>query len=393
MAWVKELLIICILLLAALVLLISGCTQETPKEPPTPIPKGILVDEIPANADVLFVSMRYVLNDVACLDEKYNIKKSFLNDADCNKIIYNAESNVLASPRQLYSLDVETGDVIQLTNIDCDFSSSKTIDSTRIMAIGMCSDTDGDGIMSTNDKPEIYLVDLAEKSTDCLTCELGLRSINNPDYSIANKKIVFSAQRKDKFHNYLFTLDLDKNLKQITNNEEYMDFDCSWSEDGEKIVFSSLPMPFLSKPSEVWITDADGSNQEKMTDSGPNPNDEGPHGPYPIGIDADPDFSPDNQKIVFSRLKTGKENPPFGVYELTVVDVNTKEITKLDSSYANMIPEWKEQGIIFIRQSGSMSSVMERKEGMYVYKDGVFKNLEPENDVFPIGTNGASWIE
>jgi len=139
--------------------------------------------------------------------------------------------------------------------------------------------------------------------------------------------------------------------------------------------------------------DADGGNQEKITEGGPNPDGEGPHGPYPIGIDADPDLSPDNTEIVFSRLKTGKMNEPFGVYELVTVDVRTGETTVLDSSYANMIPEWKEDGILFIRQVGSKTDVMDRKQSMYTYRDGVFENLEPEYDVFPIGTNGASWIE
>ena len=42
-----------------------------------------------------------------------------------------------------------------------------------------------------------------------------------------------------------------------------------------------------------------------------------------IGIDADPDLSPDNRQVVLSRLMKGKENIPFGVYELIVVDVET----------------------------------------------------------------------
>ena len=379
------------------VFLISGCVREVkkePKQPPVEIPKGILVSEIPENADVIFVSIRYVLNDFACLDNTYNVKKNFLNDPECNKKIYNAKSNVLGSPRQLYSLDIETGQVTQLTNVDCDFSSSKPIDSKRIMAIGACSDTDGDGILSTKDKVDIHLINLAEKEIECLTCDLDITSINNPDYSNVNKKILFSAQNNGMFHNYLFTLNLDKNLKQITDDEDYLDFDCSWSEDGTKIVFSRLPKqdsPFVI-PSQVWLMDSDGNNKEKITDGGPNPDNEEPHGPYPIGIDADPDLSPDNKKIVFSRLKTGKQNVPFGVYELVTIDVNTKEITISDSDYANMIPEWKSKGIIFIRQIGS-TNVMDIKQSMYIYKDGKFENLEPEYDIFPIGSNGVSWIE
>ena len=61
---------------------------------------------------------------------------------------------------------------------------------------------------------------------------------------------------------------------------------------------------------------------------------------------------------------------------------------------ARMIPEWKHQGIVFIRQVGSTGGAMELKQSAYIYKDDEFTNLEPEPyDVFPIGSNGASWTE
>ncbi len=376
--------------------IIANNKEDEIKKPPEELPKRILVSEIPKNANILFVSMRYVLNDIDCLDENNEIKENFLNDPECIKKIYNAESNVLSSPRQLYTLNSETGEVIQLTNIDCDFSSSKPVDSTTIMAIGVYSDTDNDEVISTNDETHIFLIKLQEKEVECLTCGLNLTSLNNPDYSSFNNKILFSAQNKGIFHNYLFTLDLDGNLEQITDDDDYMDFDSSWSEDGTKIVFSRLPKqnyPWMI-PSQIWLMDADGTNQIKITDGGSNPDNEEPHGPYPIGIDADPDLSPDNKKIVFSRLKTGKENEPFGVYELIILDIETGEEMVLDSSYANMIPEWKAKGILFIRQIGSLSSVIDRRQSMHIYKDGIFTGLEPEPyNVFPIGSNGASWME
>jgi hypothetical protein len=59
-----------------------------------------------------------------------------------------------------------------------------------------------------------------------------------------------------------------------------------------------------------------------------------------------------------------------------------------------MIPEWKTQGIVFIRQVGSGDTAMDRKQSVFLYKDGEFTNLEPAPyDVFPIGSNGVSWIE
>ena len=228
---------------------------------------------------------------------------------------------------------------------------------------------------------------------DCLTCEFEMNAINNPDYSPINGKIVFSAQKKTAFHNYLFTIDSNKNLEQITFSEDYMDFDCAWSEDATLIVFNRLPKPWLERPSQIWLMNSDGSNKQKLTNGGDNPNNEEPQRGYPIGTDADADISPDNTQIVFSRLKSGIENGLFGIWELVVIDVNTKEETVLDSSYANMIPEWKYSGILFVRQVGGTDPIT-YQQGLYHYKDGEFKPLEeyPFN-VFPIGGFGGSWIE
>jgi Tol biopolymer transport system component len=370
--------------------------NESIREPPVDTPKGILIDKLPEEFDIIFVSIRHVLNQVECLEDNYELKQRFLSNSECLDIIFNAESNTLATPRQLYAYDIETDVTIQITNVDYDFSSSKPVSLTKIMAIGAGSDTDGDGLISTNDDIDIYIIDLAEKEIESLTSGLNLTSINNPDYSLSNKKIIFSAQRKGVFHNYLFTLDLNKTLIQITYDEEFHDFDCSWSEDGSKIIFSRLPdqeYPWTI-PSQVWLMNADGSNKIKITDGGPNSDNEEPHGPYPIGIDADPDFSPDNKQIVFSRLKTGLQNEPFGVYELVICDIETGEEHVLDSSFANMIPEWKSNGIVFIRQVGSTESIMDRKQSVYIYNGSEFSNLELyPYDVFPIGSNGASWIE
>jgi hypothetical protein len=387
------------------IILISGCGEQQEQQPdtiehhpkpPPEIPQGVLINEIPENADIIFDSVRHVLSDPDCLNEKYELKTNFINDPDCNKLIYTSEGG-LAPLKQLFTMDLETGNVVQVTNMDCFFVTGQVVNSKTIMVNAICSDTDNNGKINDKDNPELYLLDLTTGELDCLTCEYDLTSINNPDYSSVNGKIVFSAGTGKGMNNRIFTIDFNKNLVQLTSDSEYLDFDCSWSEDATKIVFNRLPnqaFPFLI-PSQIWMMDADGSNMKKITEGGPNLYNEDPHRLYPIGTDADPDFNPDNTKIVFSRLKTGKENVPFGVWELIVIDVNTGEKEVLDSQYANMIPEWKSKGIVFIRQKGSITqNAMDIKQSLYIYSDGIFEELEkfPYN-VFPVGAYGGHWID
>lgn len=371
---------------------LNGCVEDREDKEPSR-PEGILVNEIPESMDIIFTSMRYVLEDTDCLDENGRLKSNFIYDAECSKKIYDPDVGI-TSPRQLFALDLETGTIIQITNTEWFCVSGQVVDSGTVMVNAALYDTTSDGVINDKDKNELYLLDLETEKMECLTCGLGLEAINNPDYSSITRKVVFSGRKgpPPNPHN-IYTIDHQKNVVQLTDDTIYSDFDCSWSEDGTKIVFSRLPSPWFEKPSQVWMMDSTGSNKEKMTDGGSNPDNEGFHGVYPIGIDADPDLSPDNKKIVFSRLKTGKENEPFGIYELIIIDVTTKREYILDSHYANMVPEWKSRGILFIRQVGA-DDAMERKQSLYLYRDGTFEELEefPYN-VFPMGAYGGSWIE
>ena len=59
--------------------------------------------------------------------------------------------------------------------------------------------------------------------------------------------------------------------------------------------------------------------------------------------------------------------------------VNTKKEEVLDSQYANMIPEWKSGGILFIRQQSVadyISRPMDIKQSLYRYRNGHFTELE-----------------
>ncbi len=379
-------------LLLIFIVLFAGCAQTQQ----IIIPELQELGSIPETADIIFTSVNHLISNSACLEDGRVLKERFVTDAECNALIYGIRDT------QIFTLDVETKSIQQITNGDCIFTGAQVINNTSIMINAMCEDTNSDGVISasvggSNDESELYLMDLETRIMNCLTCGSGLTSINNPDYSHVQEKIVFSASSGGWGNNHLYTIDLQGELEQLTSDNEYLEFDCSWSEDGALIVSSRLPRqdyPFTI-PSEVWLMNNDGTNLRQITSGGLNPT--GEIGSiYPIGTDADPDFSPDNTRIVFSRFKTETENVPIGVWELIIINVDTLEEEIIDSSYANMIPEWKSEGIAFIRQESNpdyMSDPMSVKQSIYSYNEGSFTELEeyPYN-VFPMGGSSVSWI-
>ncbi len=312
-----------------------------------PLPGGYLINKMPEDADIIFSSIRYVLHDPICLDKNNRLIKNFLLDGDCGRLIYDPDLEAIASPSQLFTLNLASGEVVQLTNIPCHIISGQVVDSATLMANAVCSESGSTGFQAETERSDLYLLHLDTGDLDCLTCGAGLAAINNPDYSKANEKTLFSARvGGPQNSNYLYTVDLEGNLEKLTDDGGFMDFDCAWSADGGKIVFNRLPAPWFTIPSQIWMMNADGTGLEKITNGGGNPDGEEPKGVFQIGLDVDPDLSPDNSRIVISRLITGKENDPFGVWALVTVDLHSKNEQVLDGAFANMVPGWGSEGIV-----------------------------------------------
>jgi Tol biopolymer transport system component len=222
----------------------------------------------------------------------------------------------------------------------------------------------------------IYALDLATEkvrliySTDNEIYTSALRLNTQGD------KMVF-AQKTDGSNDEnmeIFTLDVDgQNLQRLTDNS-YFDLYPAWSPDGTRIAFLSKRNDDL----DIYMMNADGSNQRLFYDSGlndadidwagdtivftsgfkiwgikedgtgltqiTNPVDAGQWGSanLPIG-DYDPRLRSDGLKVVFERLEDPEST--HGSYNIFSVNVDGTEETRLTSTgYAQGLASWSHSG-------------------------------------------------
>ena len=141
-------------------------------------------------------------------------------------------------------------------------------------------------------------------------------------WSPNGKKIAFHVQRQG-----IFVMDADgTNQIQLTRHPTLTRTDRSpaWSPDGRKIVFISdfVGDDLEGEDLEVWVMDADGSNQTQLTDN--------------LVREGHTGWSPDGKKIIFDRERErgGRE------FEIFVMDPDGTNQTQLTF---NLPPDWAGQ--------------------------------------------------
>ena len=156
---------------------------------------------------------------------------------------------------------------------------------------------DGKQIAFTSERDgnyEIYVMDADGRNAQNLTN--NPHGDRNPAWSPNGESIAFSARREGHFENNLditfeiYVMDADGGNEQRLTDNRKNDWEPSWSPDGNRIAFASDRKGDLNN-FEIYVMDADGGNQHKLTN----------HRAW----DGDPSWSPNSERIVFWSKRDG----------------------------------------------------------------------------------------
>jgi len=154
---------------------------------------------------------------------------------------------------------------------------------------------------------------------------------SDPVLSPDGAKIAYCSSRDD-IYSQIYVVNSDgSDPKRITNIRTGDAGGPAWSHDGKKIAFYAFALTNPSRNPEIWVMDADGSNQKRLVDHG-----------------LDPTWSPDGRQIAFASKRDG----PFQIYVMNADGSNARRLTKHNAEDAN--PAWAPDGaaIAFISATG-----------------------------------------
>ena len=259
---------------------------------------ALLMVVVDAQAQIVFMSRRDGKPEIYVMDnDGKNLRRLTDNrdndwwpswSPDGKRIVFVSERD---GNREIYVMDADGGNPRNLTNNpNEDWYPSWSPDGKRIAFMSL---RDGH-IIDVAPTYEIYVMDTDGGNPQNLTNDPN--DDRYPSWSPDSKRIVFAAERSDHFRSKLgitdeiYVMDADgRNQQRLTENRKN-DWYPSWSPDGEGIAFAADRKGDFEN-FEIYVMDADGGNPQNLTN-------------HRSG-DSSPSWSPDGKQIAFSSWRDG----------------------------------------------------------------------------------------
>src|SRR5262249_37660892 len=130
----------------------------------------------------------------------------------------------------------------------------------------------------------------------------------DPMLSPDGTKIVFCSTKETQYFQ-IFVMNSDGSAaKRLTNIKTGDACGPAWSRDGKKIAFHAFGLMNPRRNPEIWVMDADGTNQKRLVDHG-----------------LDPSWSPDGKRIAFA---SNRLDNIFQIYVMNSDGSDVRRLTK-----------------------------------------------------------------
>jgi Tol biopolymer transport system component len=179
----------------------------------------------------------------------------------------------------------------------------------------------GSTIMYRTNNGELYTLDVESGKEQRMLEKLG--QVSDPDWSNAMGLLTFTRFSPNLADDSeIWTISLDGSGQRVLTNLQGMQYNPSFSPDGEKIAYVS-GKGFGTH--EIWVMDIDGKNQKRLTEN-------------KDGYDILPDWSPDGKRIAFASDRTGN----LDIWVVDSDDGSQKRLTHYEG--LDTYPAWSSDG-------------------------------------------------
>jgi TolB protein len=222
---------------------------------------------------------------------------------------------------QIFKIDLENGEVSQLTDEGDNIEPSWSPDGTMI-AYGCKSEQNY----------EICVMDADGANKRQIT----VSGFDNwgPDWSPDGKSIVYASNEVPYSH--LYILDVESNQPRRLLNAEGNEGAPKWSSDGQRIVY----MSDRGNKFNIYVVNPDGSNEKQITN---------------FGKDDRPNWAPDSERIVLRREV--RSSSVFDGGEVLLIDADgNNEIRLTENQLSENFPAFSPDGKWIVYSTNNQDS-------------------------------------